>query len=439
MRLIVCFALFLPVLLVSGTAHALRVEEVRLGVHGDQTRVVMEMDQSADFRAFVMDNPIRLVVDMPPFTWAAQPAQKVRGAAVQAIRHGALNNGMGRIVFDLKGPSVIQNAFLIAGQGGQSDRLVLDIAPASRAAFVAQIGKFHGTLGGGQGAADVSPSSPTASVPGAEDMSVVSPSPLPNIATIRKGAPPVPPQKPVQEQKAAAAPLPKPLVIIDPGHGGVDPGAISPTGIREKDVTLALAKELRRQLMDTGRYRVMLTRDTDVFIKLADRVKFARQNSGDLFVSLHADSINQSDVTGVSIYTLSEKASDAQTAKLAARENRADLIAGLDLEVADDDVANILVDLAMRDTMNQSKFFANEVVDTLGSKGVSLLDPAHRFAGFAVLKAPDIPSVLVEAGFMSNKKEARLLNTPEHRRRIAESLRKGIDIYFEQVRKNQRT
>jgi N-acetylmuramoyl-L-alanine amidase len=203
-------------------------------------------------------------------------------------------------------------------------------------------------------------------------------------------------------------------------------------------VVLALAKELKKQLEASGQYRVKLSRENDHFIKLTDRVKFAREHSGDLFISLHADSMPDKNVSGASVYTLSEKASDAQTARLAARENKADLIAGIDLNVEDKDVANILVDLAMRDTMNQSKFFANTLVQNLKSSNVRVLENTHRYAGFAVLKAPDIPSVLIEAGFMSNKKEADMLNSHAHRKNLAAALKQGIDRYFDQVRKNQR-
>jgi N-acetylmuramoyl-L-alanine amidase len=231
----------------------------------------------------------------------------------------------------------------------------------------------------------------------------------------------------------------KPLIIIDPGHGGVDPGAHGINDTNEKNVTLALAKKLKATLESTGHYRVALTRDKDIFIKLRDRVTFARDREADLFISLHADSVGErSNVSGVSIYTLSEKASDAQTAKLAEQENKVDLIAGIDLSAEDQDVANILVDLAMRDTMNQSNFFANKVVEKLKANSVRLLDRPHRSAGFAVLKAPDIPSVLVETGFMSNQKEVTLLNSDSHREKLAKAITSAVETYFDQVRKNQR-
>jgi N-acetylmuramoyl-L-alanine amidase len=206
----------------------------------------------------------------------------------------------------------------------------------------------------------------------------------------------------------------------------------------EKNVTLAMARELKRQLEETRAYRVHLTRDSDIYLKLHERVDIARARKADLFISLHADSVNRANIRGASVYTLSEKASDQQTALLADRENRADLIAGVDLSGEDKQVAGILVDLAMRDTMNQSSFFANTLVSDLRRSGVSILEKPHRHAGFAVLKAPDIPSVLIEMGFLSNRSEAGKLSDAAYRSRFAHALVGGIGAYFDQVRRNQR-
>ena len=226
--------------------------------------------------------------------------------------------------------------------------------------------------------------------------------------------------------------------MIDPGHGGNDPGAVGHNRAYEKNVVLSLSKELRKQLLATGKYRVLLTRENDRFIRLKNRVKFARDANADLFISLHADSIHKSNVRGTSIYTLSKKASDAQTAKLAEKENQADLIGGVGLTVEDEQVAFILGDFLMNDTMNQSKFFANTLVKKLKSHGVKTLENPHRYAGFAVLKAPDIPSILIEAGFMSNRKEAQLLNQASHRQKLAKAMRAGIDAYFDYIYKNEK-
>ncbi|MBP9050367.1 MAG: N-acetylmuramoyl-L-alanine amidase, partial [Alphaproteobacteria bacterium] len=230
-------------------------------------------------------------------------------------------------------------------------------------------------------------------------------------------------------------PREKPLVIIDPGHGGQDPGAIGATGIYEKTIVLAVGKELARQLENSGKYRVKMTRDSDIFIPLRQRVMIARKHKASLFLSLHADSIRNASITGASVYTLSDKASDAETEKLAERENKSDLIAGVDLTHQEEDVANILIDLAARDTMNQSRFLAKTVIDRLDDTGVKVVDRNHRSAGFAVLKAMDIPSILVEMGYLTNRTEVEKLSSPAHRQKIAKALKASIDRYFEKVPK----
>ncbi len=381
----------------SLSAYALDIKNVRFGDYNDKVRLVLDLSEAAQYRTFVLSDPYRMVIDLPSFTWRAGQVQEPQSAGITATRHGNLDTNTSRIVFDLNRPISIQNAFTLPASGEKPNRLVIDFANASESVFAKTQNKVFGDL-------DDEPSSP------------------------KQATKIVPSQNNGQ----------KPLVIIDAGHGGVDPGASGHGGLYERNITLALAKELKSQLVSSGKYRVHMTRDKDVFIKLRERVNIARRHNGDLFISIHADALDNKSVQGASVYTLSEKASDAQTAKLAARENKADLIAGVDLETEDKDVADILMDLAMRDTMNQSKFFANTVVDTFRSKGLKTLGDPHRSAGFAVLKAPDIPSVLVEAGFMSNKQEASMLNTQAHRKKIATALKIGIDRYFDQVAKNQR-
>jgi N-acetylmuramoyl-L-alanine amidase len=387
--------------LLPGRAFALTVDQVRFGTHPDKIRLVLDLSEKSDFRVFALANPYRMVIDLPDFQWKAGSATTTPSSGVKALRYGNLQPGVSRIVFDMTKPVAVRGAFIIPSQNGEPNRLVVDFTQVSPNVFERNKNTIHGTL-----------------LTGEKIVQHL--------------------QVPPSSSSSPPANGKKPLIVIDPGHGGVDPGAQGVSKIHEKNITLALAKELKKELEATGRYRVALTRENDIFIKLRDRVSIARKKEADLFISLHADSIGKSNVSGLSVYTLSETASDAQTAKLAAQENRADLIAGLDLSVEDEDVANILVDLAMRDTMNQSNFFANTLIDRLRNSNVRLLDTPHRSAGFAVLKAPDVPSVLVEAGFMSNKKEAELLNSPAHREKIAGALCSAIDRYFEQVRKNQR-
>lgn len=220
----------------------------------------------------------------------------------------------------------------------------------------------------------------------------------------------------------------KPLIAIDAGHGGQDPGAIGLHGTHEKHVTLNYARALREALLRTGRYRVILTREDDRFIMLPERVAIARKMKADIFVSFHADSNPRPEARGLSIYTLSETASDDEAAALAEHENKADIIPGIDLNTTDADVASILIDLTQRETMNKSAVMADAIVKSLSGK-ITKLDKTHRFAGFRVLKAPDIPSTLIELGFLSNATDERLLLTPEYRDLVVNSVVKGIDRY----------
>ena len=219
------------------------------------------------------------------------------------------------------------------------------------------------------------------------------------------------------------------MVALDPGHGGVDPGATGINGIHEKDITLATAFEVRRQLEATGRFRVMMTREDDEFVPLRERVARARQAGADLFISLHADSIAKSEIRGLSIYTQSDKGSDHEAEILAAKENRADAIGGVDLSHENDQVATILIDLAQRDTRNHSRRFATMVLRD-ASHFLTLLPKPDRSAAFAVLTAPDVPSVLIEMGYLSNLKDATLLTQAQHRQHFAGTLVHAIENYF---------
>jgi N-acetylmuramoyl-L-alanine amidase len=221
----------------------------------------------------------------------------------------------------------------------------------------------------------------------------------------------------------------RPLVVIDAGHGGVDPGAINPeTGLREKDVTLRIARAIRDELLASGKVRVALTREDDRYLVLRERFGVARRLRGDLFISIHCDSVGSADASGASVYTLSEVASDKESARLAARENKADIIAGVDLDDAAD-VSSILIDLTQRETMNQSAGFAR----LLGREAPALMPTKanfHRMASLMVLKAPDMPSVLFETGYISNPRDAAFLDSRDGRERIASSVARAVDVFF---------
>jgi N-acetylmuramoyl-L-alanine amidase len=236
---------------------------------------------------------------------------------------------------------------------------------------------------------------------------------------------PLPPRPP-----AGGAGLP--LVMLDAGHGGKDPGAIGLAGTFEKHVALASAEELKRQLEASGRYRVVLSRSRDVFIPLEGRVELAQKHDAALFVSMHADAMVDHEVRGASVYTLADAASDAQTEALAQRENASDRFAGPEFEATSPEVARILASLVRQETRLGSARMARNVVAALGHD-LPLLPKPSRHAGFVVLKAPDIPSVLVEMGFISNPEDEAALRREEHRALIAAALHRAIDAYFAEV------
>jgi len=403
-----CLLIACLTLLVSHPAVALDVVSIRFGAHPDKQRAVIELSKTSDFRAFVLTNPTRLVVDLPDLRWKAGNVPIPAGLSVKDVRYGSLGGGISRLVLETTTPVLIQSAFMLPRKDGQPDRLVIDFKNTTPEIMSSLENQIQGSLQGGQSTAK------------------------PNNKSVK-------PKKPSQDLAPTAGlsspPRDKPLVIIDPGHGGQDPGAIGATGIYEKTIVLAVGKELARQLENSGKYRVKMTRDSDIFIPLRQRVMIARKHKASLFLSLHADSIRNASITGASVYTLSDKASDAETEKLAERENKSDLIAGVDLTHQEEDVANILIDLAARDTMNQSRFLAKTVIDQLDDTGVKVVDHNHRSAGFAVLKAMDIPSILVEMGYLTNRTEVEKLSSPAHRQKIAKALKASIDRYFEKVPK----
>lgn len=371
------------------------VTDIRIGEHTAMTRFVLDLTADVKPRVFMLADPYRIVIDLPHVDWRVDGADNAEGRGLIArYRFGLFQPGNSRVVLDLTGPVAIHKIFVLPPQGRMKYRFVIDMGPTGRQEFI-------------------------------ETARAMRLAPKPGSA-------------------AAASPsVPKPrprnisVIVIDPGHGGIDPGTIGRTGIYEKDIVLAVAKEIRRRLAATGRYHVVLTREKDVYIPLERRVEIARESHADLFISVHADSIKRRDVRGAAVYTLSEKASDQEAAELAARENKSDLIAGVDLGGHSDDVANILIDLAQRDTQNRSAAFAQSLVPELGAQ-LKLRRRPHRFAGFRVLKAPDIPSVLVEIGYLSNAQEEKLLRSKNGRARIADAISKAIDGYVKNARSELR-
>jgi len=361
------------------------VQSVRVGDYPAKTRFVLDLTEPVRFNVFTLANPYRVVIDLPEVGWKIRPESAPRSRLIKGYRLGLFQPGNSRVVIDVARPVVVVKAFLLPPGDRRTHRLVVDLKPVSRAAF--RSGR-----------------------PAARRTTVVLTRPQP-------------------VARRAAPTDSRPLIAIDPGHGGIDPGAQGRRGIWEKNITLAQARELRRQLRRSGRYRVVMIRDRDMFVRLRNRIGIAQRAGADLFISLHADSIDNPKVRGASVYTLSERASDREAAALAAKENRADIIAGIDLNRQSRTVARILIDLRQRLTKNESVKLAKAVTREL-SKTMRLLRNTHRFAGFAVLKAPDIPSILIETGYLSNPSDARLLTSPKHRRRLAAALVAAIDVHF---------
>ncbi|WP_374384008.1 N-acetylmuramoyl-L-alanine amidase [Dongia sp.] len=430
------------------------VTDAKLGVEPDRTRVVLDLTAATGFKVFALADPQRVVIDLDEVDWQIPAGRKLQGRGlVAAMRYGLFKVGTSRIVLDLAAPAAVTQVTLLDKSGSDPRRLLIDLTPVDEAAFNAQVKR---TLFAGDGSAtNPSPATQTAAAASAPkepalaqegpvgDAGTPSSDPDPlaqTVAAKSKGdlnvpeaeiadaAILVPTLKP-GEQGLKKNVKRKPLIVIDPGHGGIDPGAIG-NGTMEKTITLAVAKALKKELLATGRFRVELTRDKDVYIPLRDRFKVARDDAADLFISLHADSHANSKTRGASVYTLSETASDSEAEALAAKENKSDVIAGVDLTNESKVVTGILIDLAQRETTNLSARFAKMLVKSL-KRETLMLEQSHRFAGFAVLKAPDVPSVLLEMGYISSDEDQRLLTNKSHQKSLAKAIATSIQNFFD--------
>jgi N-acetylmuramoyl-L-alanine amidase len=351
--------------------------DVRLGGDDSQTRLILDLSQKVDIRAFTLANPYRVVIDMPQvtFQFPAKAGESGRGL-IKAFRFGLVMQGGSRMVVDLARPARIEKASVIDPANDQPARLVLELAATDREAFLRAAVENRAPETRGHGDA-------------------------------------------------------RPLIVVDPGHGGIDNGTRAASGEMEKTIVLEFSQLLRDKIEKSGKYRVLMTRTDDTFVALGERVRLARAHQAALFVSIHADALRrrEGDAQGATVYTLSERASDARAARLAEAENQADVIAGLDLSSEPKDVAGILIDLARRETKTFSLQFAQSVVGHLKSTARLHQHPL-KSAGFVVLKAPDVPSVLVELGYVSNRADLKSLISPEWRERTADSLLQAMDAFF---------
>ncbi len=360
--------------------------DVRVGGDAKQTRFVVDLTRKVDVTSFTLADPYRVVIDLPQIAFKLPPRAGEQGRGlVKAFRYGLIMQGGSRIVLDVTGPVRVEKAFTLAAADGQPARLVLDLATTDRQSFLRDIGLAR---------------------PARQ-------------AALRN------------EPPAQASTDLRPLIVIDPGHGGIDTGTKGLDGQEEKDVVLAFGLKLRDLLERSGKYRVSMTRKDDTFIPLTERVRIARQLKAALFISVHADSVPRSEgvAEGASVYTLSEHASDAEAGRLAETENRSDIIAGVDLSAEPDDVANILIDLAQRETKTFSLQFAQIMVGDIKRVAPLHLRPV-KSAGFIVLKAPDVPSVLVELGYMSTRRDLKNLTSADWQAHTATAMAQAVDDFF---------
>lgn len=358
-------------------------------VAGDQkqTRLVVDISQKVDIRAFTLANPYRVVIDMPQvtFQFPAKTGEHGRGL-VKAFRYGLVMPGGSRIVIDTTGPVRVERAYVLDAVDGLPGRLVLDLAAVDRETFL-------------------------------------------RAAAIDNRLPRDPPRR--ADRDAPINGDPRPVIVLDPGHGGIDSGTRAASGEEEKTIVLEFGLVLRDKLEQSGKYRVVMTRTDDRFVELGERVRLARQRDAQLFISIHCDALRrrEGNAEGATIYTLSEHASDAEAARLADAENKADAIAGVDLSREPNDIADILIDLAQRETKNYSTQFAHVLVGEIKTTARLHKHPL-KAAGFRVLTAPDVPSVLIELGYVSSRDDIKQLTSDGWRAQVSEKIVGAIDQFF---------
>lgn len=362
---------------------------VRASTTPERARLVVDVSAPTQFALASLADPMQIAVDLRVGGMRDGLASAPAGEGlIGGFSLEMAEENRARVWLKLTGPAKVSHAYFLEAVDDQPARLVVDMVPASEAEFAALA---------------------------ARDLQSA-------VARLEQPAPASGPPA-VTEQA-------KPLIVIDPGHGGADSGAEAANGVKEKDIVLAFSKILQKMLVETGKFDVALTREDDVFLRLEDRVLLARQNKADLFVSIHADYFQQPEASGASIYTRDERATDVLDKVLAEQENRVDLIGGFAVPQMQDSVVNILVDLMRREMRRQSYQVAQAIVDEM-EPDVRLRRFPVRKANFFVLQAPDVPSILVELGFMSNASDISNLTTEAWRDKVAEALARGITHYFD--------
>ena len=356
-----------------------RVDAMRSGLvaTGNGLDLRLGLSQPVPWRVRLLDNPPRLVIDTREVDWSgAEVLAMVRPAL--AMRAGSFRPGWSRLVLELDGPHRLVRAEMVTSAAARID---VSLAPTDAESFAAEAAR---------------PDLPDWALPAAADL-----------------AAPVP---------EGSGPL---VVVLDPGHGGIDPGA-ERDGTSEAALMLTFARELKEALIRDGRFRVVLTRDDDVFVPLETRTSIAREVEADLFLSLHADALAEGDAQGATVYTLAAEASDEATAALAERHDRDDLLAGIDLTAQDDVVAEVLMDMARTETLPRTERLAAAVVATIKAAEIRMHRRPHQTGGFSVLKSPDIPAALLEVGFLSSDRDFKRLSDPAWRAKLAEAVVLGL-------------
>ena len=391
-RLWALFALLSALLFQSASVYAadrvtspLAALTFRMAGDDLRTRIVVMFDREPKLSTLLLDNPHRLVIDLPETRFGFDEKSIEARGLVSRVRYGLVGKGRSRLILTLRGPFKVEDLRVLKNESASGYRLVADIVATSDREFADQL----------QGRKEITSS------------------------TDRD-------ERPVQaaSQNGAARPF---TIMIDPGHGGIDSGAESLSGIKEKDLTLAFGQELKDRLAQDSNIKVLMTREDDTFLRLSERVRIARQHEADLFISIHADTINQHDIRGATVYTISDKASDSVARAMAERENKSDTLAGAAPE-EQPEVTDILLDLTRRETHTFSLSFAEKVIHSLQGQ-VNLINNPHRFAGFQVLRAPDVPSVLIEIGYLSNAEDEKLISNPEWRKKLADRLAIAIKAF----------
>jgi N-acetylmuramoyl-L-alanine amidase len=398
----------------------------RLGGNAVRTRFVVDLSVAVNFNAYVIPGPYRVVIDLQEVTFDLPPdSGSVGRGLVTAYRYGLMDQGRSRIVMETKGPVLIERAFVVEPEDGQPARIVIDLVPANEKDFARLYQQ------------QLPPRAPPPDPDPALALPFDSEGIPQELAPLGGGTLPKAAEPAIAAEKGQAAsldpadrkPKPHPVIVLDPGHGGIDPGAVSRNGTTEKSIALAFAQELQKILGKSGHYDILLTRTGDNFLTLKERVRIARKAQADLFLAIHADVVRGAPVRGATVYTLSDNASDAEAEAIARDENRADLIAGVNLSEENDEITGILIDLALRETKNHSLVFARSMVKAL-QPVIEMTNRPVRSAGFLVLKAPDVPSVLLELGYLSNEADEKLLSSPQWRAGAAKAVARAVDNYF---------